>query len=66
MTISLAQKDSGHLLLLSDNGIGMNEDQIDKSNGIGWKNIKARVQVMNGKLDIRSNIGKGTQIALQW
>jgi two-component system, NarL family, sensor kinase len=66
VTISLSHKDSGHLLLLSDNGVGMNADQIDKSNGIGWKNIKARVQVMNGKLDIRSNIGKGTQIALQW
>lgn len=66
VTISLTQKDSGHLLVLSDNGVGMNAEQIDRSNGIGWKNIKARVQVMNGKLDIRSNIGKGTQIALQW
>ena len=34
VTISLSHKDSGHLLLLSDNGVGMNEDQIDKSNGI--------------------------------
>jgi signal transduction histidine kinase len=66
VTIALAKKDSGHQLVLSDNGVGMNAEMIEQSNGIGWKNIKARVQVMNGKLDIRSHIGSGTQIVLQW
>ncbi|MBS1509854.1 MAG: sensor histidine kinase [Bacteroidetes bacterium] len=55
--------ETGNLLLyIHDNGIGFNTD--GKFSGTGLPNIKKRVALLNGRLDIESTKGNGTQITI--
>lgn len=47
-------------LVISDNGKGFNPKEIKK--GIGLMNIANRVDLFNGRVDIRSTAGKGCRI----
>jgi signal transduction histidine kinase len=51
-------------LNITDNGIGFNTNLIDQSQGLGWKNIKARVSLLSGQLSVLSEPNKGTQIQI--
>ena len=50
-------------LLITDNGIGFNA----KSNhtGIGLSNMRTRVEAVNGKLELTSSLGKGTELIVE-
>ncbi len=50
-------------LTVQDNGIGFNPDEM--ANGSGLNNIKTRVSAYNGKLNIQSAPGKGTEISIE-
>src|SRR5574343_1981078 len=50
---------------IADNGTGFDVDSIDQSQGIGWKNIFARIKLLNGKIDIRSEKNKGAQFIIK-
>lgn len=49
-------------LEISDNGVGFNTDEIDKSEGIGWKNIFSRIAMLNGNINVKSIKEKGTNL----
>jgi two-component system sensor histidine kinase DegS len=53
-------------LLISDNGIGFNTSIIkankDEDSGYGLLSMKERVELLNGKFNIKAGIGKGTKI----
>lgn len=49
-------------LMLKDNGKGFDASNLDHSAGIGWQNIKFRVNLMNGDWNVRSELGKGTEV----
>jgi signal transduction histidine kinase/Tfp pilus assembly protein PilF len=49
-------------LKVMDNGIGFNTAEIENSKGIGWENIYSRVSMLNGKIFVSSQIGKGTEV----
>ncbi len=51
------------LICVRDDGIGF--DSTDKQQGIGLKNIKNRVQQINGTLELKSIINKGTIINIK-
>lgn len=51
-------------LEIHDNGVGFNTDSIDDTKGLGWKNIFARIKLINGKLKVISDKKKGTVYAL--
>jgi signal transduction histidine kinase len=51
-------------LTIHDNGKGFDTAQIDKSKGLGWKNIAARVNMLDGKMQVRSEKLTGTQIEI--
>lgn len=51
-------------LYYSDNGIGFNRDEIDKKNGLGIKNIRSRVEILNGELIIKSAINEGIEVSI--
>ncbi|MFH2144053.1 MAG: tetratricopeptide repeat protein [Bacteroidota bacterium] len=59
---------SGHKILLKiqDDGKGFNLADIDKSSGIGWKNIYSRLLMINGNIDIKSNPGMGTVVNIDF
>jgi two-component system NarL family sensor kinase len=49
---------------VSDNGIGLPEGASNSNSGIGWRNIRSRVELMNGSFDIKSSRGNGTTITI--
>ena len=57
-----AEEDFLYLTLI-DNGIGFSLKKVQK--GIGHKNIRSRLQTINGQLNIRSTINEGTTIDIK-
>lgn len=51
-------------LVIKDNGQGFDTTAIRESKGIGWKNIAARVHLLNGQLQIVSERLSGTTIEI--
>ena len=62
--IDIVQKESNLTLSIKDNGKGFDTSKIDESKGIGWKNIAARVNLLDGKMQVQSEQLKGTQIEI--
>lgn len=50
-------------LEIRDNGIGF--DPGEERKGIGLKNLRSRIQKINGNLEIRSALGKGTSLHIR-
>lgn len=63
--IQLTKSNKSLLIDVEDNGIGFDMSIIDNQKGIGWKNIQSRLEYLNGKLDLKSNPGKGTSIHIE-
>ena len=57
IVVSLKRDDSNLVLSVTDNGVGFDTSQ--KSNGIGLKNIKSRVDFYSGTMNIISAPGQG-------
>lgn len=62
--ISLTHSESKLFLVIQDNGIYFDEHAIKSSGGIGWKNIRARIEMFNGEYSIQSNTSGGTKISI--
>jgi len=62
--LSLALKDGGLLLAVSDNGKGF-EPGLVIHPSLGHASMRERIRLLDGKLDIRSSLGGGTTI-LAW
>ncbi|HTN44915.1 MAG TPA: sensor histidine kinase [Flavipsychrobacter sp.] len=62
--IHLTQKEGEFLLEISDNGKGFDPAKIHDSTGLGWKNIFARISLLNGKINVHSAHLQGTQIKI--
>lgn len=54
--------DNAVKLVVDDNGKGFDPDIINHGNSLGLKLIKDRVEMLGGKFEIDSTIGKGTRI----
>ena len=48
------------LITVEDNGVGFNTNDFDCYSGLGLKNIKSRVELLKGKLEVVSNSCNGT------
>lgn len=53
-------------LTVEDNGVGLDALALENAQGIGWTNIRSRVDYLNGQLDIRSKPGQGTSIHIDF
>lgn len=51
-------------ILIEDNGVGFDTNAIDESKGLGWKNIFARIKLVNGNIKIQSEKNKGSQFLI--
>ncbi|MDR2205015.1 MAG: sensor histidine kinase [Flavobacteriaceae bacterium] len=52
-------------ITVEDNGKGFDTAVLEQSNGIGWSNIKNRTDFLKGKIDLHSQIGKGTSVLIE-
>lgn len=63
ISLNLNKAPDGFEITVSDNGRGFDAAGI-KSEGIGLRNIRDRIKLINGNLDIKSEIGKGTAVKI--
>jgi signal transduction histidine kinase len=64
--ISLLQSDSGYIsLTISDNGIGFDLNSLDSKKHHGLLSIRERVYALKGKLNLHSELNKGTLIEVE-
>lgn len=61
--ISLSQTESDIALTVSDNGLGMPEEI--QAEGMGMQNLRNRVEVLAGKLQIESTPNEGTKVGIE-
>jgi signal transduction histidine kinase len=64
--VQLVQDETRIHLTVQDNGKGMDTSEGEKFKGAGLSNIKARVSSLNGRLDMDSKPGQGTEIAVEF
>ena len=60
-------KSGGQLsVTVEDDGKGFDTVILNKSEGIGWSNIRNRVDFLKGKLDVQSDQVKGTSVHIEF
>lgn len=63
--VQLSAHDGKVDLTVEDDGKGFDVSSLDEAKGIGWSNIRSRVEMINGKLDLHSETGKGTSVFIE-
>ncbi len=63
--VQLQREEQTLTVTVEDNGKGFNEALLAASKGIGWSNIKNRVEYLKGTVTIESEEGKGTGITIE-
>ena len=53
-------------VLVEDNGKGFDSALLENNKGAGWANIKSRVDYLKGRLDIQSDLNKGTSVTIEF
>ena len=64
VNVILENKNKHLALRISDNGRGIDADEINQSKGMGWKNIISRATLISAKMDVRSKPDHGTTISI--
>lgn len=65
ITVQLAIEDTFVRLMVSDNGKGFDPSTIENKPGLGLKQIKDRVEMLGGNMQIDSSVGQGARIIMQ-
>lgn len=63
--VQISKTDGLISVTVEDDGKGFNPDILKSSSGIGWTNIKSRVDYLKGIIDIQSAPGKGTSVHIE-
>jgi signal transduction histidine kinase len=63
--VQLVAHDTEIILTIEDNGNGFDITTLEKSNGNGWKNIRSRLNLVKGMVDVDSKVGRrGTTLTV--
>ena len=63
--ILIHKEDDNLSVICSDNGKGFNPDNVvNEKKGLGLFNMQNRIRALNGKLEINSEPGRGTQVVI--
>ncbi len=63
--VQVIAKDRELSIAVEDDGKGFDTAMLDSAKGIGYKNISNRVEFLKGKIDVSSEMGKGTSVYIQ-
>lgn len=63
--IKIAVNDDGIILEINDDGIGYDEKKVNKGKSNGLNNLKDRVKLLNGRLQVNTSESKGTHIQIE-
>jgi two-component system, NarL family, sensor kinase len=64
--VQLLAQDNKLVVNVEDDGKGFDTTIIERVEGVGWKNIKSRVDFLKGTLDVQSSNGKGTAVNMEF
>lgn len=65
IVVQCSQNGNVFLITVEDNGKGFDTALIGQSKGIGFSNIKSRVEYLNGKMDVSSDINEGATFNIE-
>ncbi|MCC6461435.1 MAG: sensor histidine kinase [Saprospiraceae bacterium] len=63
--VQLMENEGRLSLTVEDDGKGFDPEQLKREPGVGWLNIRARVEYLNGSLDLRTRPGAGTSVSIE-
>lgn len=63
--VQLMEADGRVGLTVEDNGRGFDPAALHTANGVGWLNIRSRVEYLGGMLDVRTGEGKGCSVHVE-
>jgi len=59
--------ENGKLVVnVEDNGKGFDTKLSEEKGGMGWRNIRSRAELLNGKIDLQSSPEKGTAVNMEF
>ena len=64
--VQLIQDEKRAHLTIQDNGKGFDPEKVNPLKSSGLRNIQARVESFNGRIDIDSRPGQGTEIGIEF
>ncbi len=64
VNIQIIRHNNELTLMIEDNGIGFDVNKVN-NNGIGLKNIRSRIEYLNGNVNFDSHPGKGTTVSIE-
>jgi two-component system NarL family sensor kinase len=64
--VQITKSDSLLTITVEDDGKGFDPGILDQSKGMGWINIRNRVDFLKGKLDVNSQAGNGTSVQIEF
>lgn len=63
--VQVTKTDENISITVEDDGKGFDPVTLKQAGGMGWSNIQSRVEYLKGKLDVRSEPGKGTSVLIE-
>ncbi|MBI5371636.1 MAG: hypothetical protein HZA79_06390 [Sphingobacteriales bacterium] len=63
--VQLGKTSEGINITVEDDGKGFDPVILKSAGGIGWSNIRSRVDYLKGKMDVQSAPGKGTSVHIE-
>lgn len=64
--VQLSRTDNNINITVEDDGNGFDSSALQQTSGIGWSNIRSRVEYLKGNLNIQSAPGKGTSVHVEF
>jgi len=63
--VHLSKQEQALAITVEDDGKGFDINAADNAAGMGWRNIRNRVDFLKGKLDVSSIAGNGTSVLIE-
>lgn len=63
--VQLSRENNKLSITVEDDGKGFDTALLQSAKGIGWTNIRNRVEFLKGKLDVSAGEGKGTSVLIE-
>jgi len=63
--VQVSKKGDSFSITVEDDGKGFDPKLVQEAKGIGWTNIRSRVEYMKGSIDVQSEPGKGVSVHVE-
>ena len=62
--VQLIRSEDKLSITVEDDGIGFNSNELNLNRGIGWQNLRSRIDYLKGELDLVTSPGNGTSVMI--